>query len=316
MKKIFFYILFITASTQLFAQDIEFNLGVDSNEVLIGDQIHVTVLLKYPSDKYSLIFPNINEAYTEPFKIIEQSKIDTIESSRYTTLKQITTIASYDSGLYQLNKLHVYGFKTDADSAIDVVSDSILIKVSDVVVNINGDIKDIVKAEKKSTLLKNILIAVGCLILIIAVYYFIKKYLQSRKKPIEEKQIDTYQYVNTQLQKIKSVTLSTNLETKNYYSTLSELLKYYVQHRYQLLVLDKTSDETITAIQQESKTKDIVADAQRVLQIADMVKFAKVLPTDMQNKNSWEQTNAIVQNLEQNYQTEMQRIADAQKKNG
>jgi hypothetical protein len=316
MKKIIFYILFSFASTQLFAQEIEFTVGVDSNEVLIGDYINVTTILKYPTEKYSLIFPNINEAYTTPFKIITQSKIDTIESSRYTTLQQTTTIASYDSGLYKLDKLHVNGFQTDADSAIDIASDSILIRVSEVAVNIDGDIKDIISAEKKSTLWRNIIITFCILLFLSIAIYFIYKYKNHKKIPIAEKQMDAYEYANTQLQQIKNATPLTLLDSKNYYSTITDSLKYYIQHRYNITVLDKTSDETIDAFRNDKKMQQFVADTQQIFGVADMVKFAKVEATAMQNKNTWEQAYKMIQTLEQNYQIEMQRIAEAQKKNG
>jgi hypothetical protein len=316
MRKNIFIILFWFASAQLFAQDVEFIVGIDSNEVLIGDYIHLKVSLRYPTEKYSLIFPNVNETFTAPFKIIEQSKIDTTESSRYTTLQQTTTIASYDSGLYKLEKLHVNGFKTDADSAVDIASDSLLIRVSEVMINTNGDIKDIINAEKKSILLRNVMISIGIILIVGLLFYLIYKYKQRKKIPIPIKPIDAYEYANTQLIKIKNVTPINIIESKKYYSTITDAVKYYLQHRYELAVTDKTSDETIDVLRQENKTKQIVLPVQQILQIADMVKFAKLDVSELQNKNTWQQAYDLIQSLEQNYQVAQQQIVETQKKNG
>ena len=315
MKLLFLHIIFICCGIAIYAQDVQFYVGVDSNEVLIGDVIHLTVKLSYPTEKYALIFPNINEMFTSPFKIIEQGKIDTTESSRYTTMQQTTTIASYDSGLYMLPKLHVNGLITDADSSIDIIADSLLIRVSEVPIIINGDIKDIVDAQTISERWKKIgiisvVILLVLLIIGLIIYWWIEKRKLQKNKPI-----NVYDVVMKRMKAIENNSPNNIDEAKEYYSTITDSIKYYIQQRWQMPIRDKTSMETIRLLQEYKYTLQIVPALQNIFSLADMVKFAKMDSSASQNKKNYTNAINIIQVLEKEWQVQQELLA-SKKVNG
>jgi len=315
MKLLFLHIIFICCGIAIYAQDVQFFLGVDSNEVLIGDVIHLTVKLSYPTEKYALIFPNINEMFTSPFKIIEQGKIDTTESSRYTTMQQTTTIASYDSGLYMLPKLHVNGLRTDADSSIDIIADSLLIRVSEVPININGDIKDIVDAKIISERWEKIGIISAMILLVLLIIGLIIYWWIEKRKLQKNKPINVYDVVMKRMKAIEN-NLPNNLdEAKEYYSTITDSIKYYIQQRWQMPITDKTSMETIRLLQEHKHTLQIIPALQNIFSLADMVKFAKMDSSASQNKENYTNTINIIQVLEKEWQVQQELLA-SKKVNG
>jgi hypothetical protein len=315
MKLLFLHIIFICCGIAIYAQDVQFSVGVDSNEVLIGDVIHLTVKLSYPTEKYALIFPNINEMFTSPFKIIEQGKIDTTESSRYTTMQQTTTIASYDSGLYMLPKLHVNGLRTDADSSIDIIADSLLIRVSEVPININGDIKDIVDAQTISERWKKIGIISAVILLVLLIIGLIIYWWIEKRKLQKNKPINVYDVVMKRMKAIENNSPNNIDEAKEYYSTITDSIKYYIQQRWQMPIRDKTSMETIRLLQEHKHTLQIVPALQNIFSLADMVKFAKMDSSASQNKKNYTNAINIIQVLEKEWQVQQELLA-SKKVNG
>lgn len=315
MKLLFLHIIFICCGIAIYAQDVQFSVGVDSNEVLIGDVIHLTVKLSYPTEKYALIFPNINEMFTSPFKIIEQGKIDTTESSRYTTMQQTTTIASYDSGLYMLPKLHVNGLRTDADSSIDIIADSLLIRVSEVPININGDIKDIVDAKIISERWEKIGIISAVILLVLLIIGLIIYWWIEKRKLQKNKPINVYDVVMKRMKAIENKSPNNIDEAKEYYSTITDSIKYYIQQRWQMPIRDKTSMETIRLLQEHKYTLQIVPALQNIFSLADMVKFAKMDSSASQNKENYTNAINIIQVLEKEWQVQQELLA-SKKVNG
>ncbi|MFM2191087.1 MAG: hypothetical protein RLZZ118_44 [Bacteroidota bacterium] len=315
MKLLFLHIIFICCAIAIHAQDVQFSVGVDSNEVLIGDVIHLTVKLSYPTEKYALIFPNINEMFTSPFKIIEQGKIDTTESSRYTTMQQTTTIASYDSGLYMLPKLHVNGLRTDADSSIDIIADSLLIRVSEVPININGDIKDIVDAKIISERWEKIGIISAVILLVLLIIGLIIYWWIEKRKLQKNKPINVYDVVMKRMKAIENNSPNNIDEAKEYYSTITDSIKYYIQQRWQMPIRDKTSMETIRLLQEHKYTLQIVPALQNIFSLADMVKFAKMDSSASQNKKNYTNAINIIQVLEKEWQVQQELLA-SKKVNG
>ena len=315
MKLLFLHIIFICCAIAIHAQDVQFSVGVDSNEVLIGDVIHLTVKLSYPTEKYALIFPNINEMFTSPFKIIEQGKIDTTESSRYTTMQQTTTIASYDSGLYMLPKLHVNGLRTDADSSIDIIADSLLIRVSEVPININGDIKDIVDAKIISERWEKIGIISAVILLVLLIIGLIIYWWIEKRKLQKNKPINVYDVVMKRMKAIENNSPNNIDEAKEYYSTITDSIKYYIQQRWQMPIRDKTSMETIRLLQEHKHTLQIVPALQNIFSLADMVKFAKMDSSASQNKKNYTNAINIIQVIEKEWQVQQELLA-SKKVNG
>jgi len=313
MKLLFLHIIFICCGIAIYAQDVQFSVGVDSNEVLIGDVIHLTVKLSYPTEKYALIFPNINEMFTSPFKIIEQGKIDTTEGSRYTTMQQTTTIASYDSGLYMLPKLHVNGLRTD--SSIDIIADSLLIRVSEVPININGDIKDIVDAKIISERWEKIGIISAMILLVLLIIGLIIYWWIEKRKLQKNKPINVYDVVMKRMKAIENNSPNNIDEAKEYYSTITDSIKYYIQQRWQMPITDKTSMETIRLLQEHKHTLQIIPALQNIFSLADMVKFAKMDSSASQNKENYTNTINIIQVLEKEWQVQQELLA-SKKVNG
>jgi hypothetical protein len=75
---------------------------------------------------------------------------------------------------------------------------------------------------------------------------------------------------------------------KQYYTKLTDIVRKYLEHRFNILAMESTSDEIFDSIKD---IKIIESQAQgyleNLLRLADFVKFAKAQPLPDENENSW-----------------------------
>lgn len=304
MKKIFYVILLCLSCLSLksTAQEIDFKVGVNTNDVLIGDEIKLTVSVTYPTNKYAIVFPNINESFVAPFTIVRQQAIDTTETAQNTTCTQVTTIALYDSGYVLIPKIYLNGFNTESAKALDIYSDSILIRVNNVAVNYSGDIKEIFEPKLKKNWIKIIAISLGILLLIggliFAIVYLIK---ETNKKNLNKK-IAVFPHTQKILHQIEHLPLNTLENQKIYFTQLSYALKWYLQQRFKIGLLEKTSAECLELFSIQKEITTIKSIASNMFGMADAVKFANSMQVEADCKLAWKNIYNAIQKLEEDYQ--------------
>jgi hypothetical protein len=78
MKKNSFLILLLFAlAGNVFSQNVIAIAKLDSNKILVGDQVKLKVQLTYPA-KTIISWPEIKDTLTKHIEIIQKSKIDTL----------------------------------------------------------------------------------------------------------------------------------------------------------------------------------------------------------------------------------------------
>jgi hypothetical protein len=122
-----------------------------------------------------------------------------------------------------------------------------------------------------------ILIGVGVIILAFVIWFLVKKY---RKEPIfaARKLIEPAHVVAIrELDKLRAEKLWQQSKGKEYYTRLTEIIRVYLEQRYEILALEMTSDEIIHALRnimvEDMTSIDLL---RKMFTTADLVKFAKL----------------------------------------
>ena len=69
-------------------------------------------------------------------------------------------------------------------------------------------------------------------------------------------------------------------QIKEYQSELTFIIREYLENRYDMPALESTTDEITKALRKRDFNKEDETDLQNILQIADLVKFAKATPAE------------------------------------
>lgn len=217
-------------------------------------------------------------------EVLESYKIDTVKKGdRYELIKKYG-LTQFDSGKYTIPRIPVIiNGKT-------VYSDSLAIEISNVKVDTLKqkmyDIKDI--AAVKSPMGNwwiYVLVVIGLIGLGFLIFYLLKN-----RKPKAKAEVVVYktpiEKATTLLQQLESKELWQKGAVKDYYSELTDIVRNYIEEEIKIPAMESTTSELIEGLRKAAKQKklklsnDTVENLEKVLQQADLVKFAKVTPLD------------------------------------
>jgi hypothetical protein len=275
------YILFFLFTTSLFAQKV--TTSIDSTKKKIGAEFKLTLKASVnKTDK--VVFPKAKNFGA--LEVIESYKIDTIKSNdKYELIKKYG-LTQFDSGKYTIPRIQIL------INGKPSFSDSLKVEVADVKVDTLKqkmyEIKDVIPVESSSDWWKYLL---GILLLVglgFLGYWLFKKYYKKPEK-IEEIVYKTpIEKATSLLQQLERKELIQRGEIKSYYSELTDIARTYIEEEIHIPAMESTTSELIVSLRNVAKSKklklskEILENLEKVLQQADLVKFAKVKPLDFE----------------------------------
>jgi hypothetical protein len=277
-------------SLNLQAQDVKAKARLDTTKIMIGDHVKLELLLERPA-KLKVTFPLIPDSLTK-IEIINRSKIDTIASADKSliTERQVLTITSFDSGHYPVPP---FKFVIGNDTSKFVETEAMLLSVYAPKVDTTQAIKEIKGPMDIPFSYKEIIpYALGGLALLailIAVWY----YLKNRKKKPEEivvkiperpaHEIALEALSNLEKEKVWQ---TQNNGVKNYHSQLSDIVRTYIELRYKIPAMELTTDEILNNFKRSSMSEELKGYLKQLLELSDLVKFAKAQPLPHEHEMS------------------------------
>jgi hypothetical protein len=250
---------------------------VDSTQYLIGDLIKVHVDLTHPkgSQLRSVVGDTINGFYViERRPVAKQS--DTNSSTEL-------LFARYDSAAAVLPPL-LFQYTVPGDSIARTVSTNpLLLTVRSVPVDTAKDIRDLKPPLSLPITLAEIAFYAGIVLVVVALGYLLYRWWNRRKKNVKGEEYappprPAHIIALEELAALKERKLWQKGEVKRYYSEVTEILRRYIEHRYQLKALEETTDEILTGLAGIKLSGDLLRAVEKILHRADLVKFAKAHP--------------------------------------
>jgi hypothetical protein len=285
--KAIFFLLLLSTALWAAAQKTVIKATVDRNKILIGEPIRLTLEADIPENEAIRFF--IIDTIPH-FEIVEKEKTDTSNTDEGTFLKQVIRITSFDSGHWVIPSfILAEGIATDS-IPVDVVFTEGFNPDQDY-----HDIKDIIEvdpAKEKGTWWLWYAVGGGALLLILLLVYLLRK-----KKPVIQAApvIDPYEEAMKELEKL----LIEKKEHKQYYSRLVDIFRIYIEKRKGIHSLQKTTDDLVGQLRSIAVPKDQFEKLSQALRLSDFVKFAKYVPSDDDNRNTFETIKRTISDIEQ-----------------
>lgn len=269
MKQLIFLLL---TPLCLFGQ---LSLKVDTNSILIGDQIQLSINC-YTIDGSE--FPNFKDSIGG-LEIISKSKIDTNISASGSQLSQNYLLTAWDSGTYFVPSIE-YG---------ESITDSFPIYVNTIELSQKDELKDIkqpihtpVTFDEASPYIFGFIIII---ILILLIKYWLKNRAKKEITPvIIEKIIPPHEIALNKLEKLNAQKLWQNGNVKEYYSLISEIIRTYIEDGIGTPAMEIPTRDIINQLHQH---KIDTNKLEELLVRSDLAKFAKSQPLDIENKESY-----------------------------
>ena len=180
------------------------------------------------------------------------------------------------------------GFGVDTDKAMTLLKDE-GINTQKNLPFIFGEIRDYV-----------IYSAIAIIVLALMLYLLLpvlKRYIAQRGAIVKPKpKMPPHIVAIKALEELKNRKLCENGKHKSYYTSLVSILKVYIDGRWDISVLDKTSAETMVALRDVELPRECRSNLIAILETADFVKFAKVVPEAATNEELFIKAYYFVEN--------------------
>ncbi|WP_315190694.1 hypothetical protein [Capnocytophaga sputigena] len=280
MKRILYFILILFVFPTLHAQEVK--VATSTKNIKIGEQIEYKISVQAPANA-AVVFP---EGQTfGALEMVKTNPTDTLKEAGKFRLEKAYYLTQFDEGKYTIpqQKIQI--------SHKDFYTDSLLVEVHNVAIDTLKqplyDAKPIaeVTSPSSSHLWLWIVGIVALLLTAAALYFFVfrKKKLSAEE---ERKKLPPFERAIQDLKDLQNSKYLIESQHKAYYTRLTDIVKEYLEDEVHILAKESTTDELLAKIndlQQTGKlhlSAETISNLKRVLQNADLVKFAKSKPSD------------------------------------
>lgn len=267
------------------AQQIKATASLDSANILLGDQVKLFLEIDHPKN-VEVSFPQLPDTIAGFIEVIRKTSVDTFEGDNSDRIKQIQayTITSFDSGTYRIPP---YWFGINADGNIDSVpSNGVTLNVFSMQIDTTKGPTDIKMPYGAPLTLKEVTPYILGVILIGAIIFFLLYSIKRKKKnqplfvrPQKPKE-PAHIVALRELDRIKEEKVWQKGKTKLYYSDLTDTLRTYIEDRFEIRAMEQVTDEILDSFRHQKGllTDKTFSNLTQILQLADLVKFAKYQP--------------------------------------
>lgn len=273
----------------LTAQDLSVYGKLDPAQIQIGEQTTLRYEFAQPKDT-KVSMPLLQDTIAKGVEIVEVLKPDTIDlGNGRIQINLDYIITSFDSGFYFIPAMQF------ASANEKIESRPIGLTVHTVKVNPETDsvkdIKEIMDAPFSwKELFKWVGIVLGILAVIALIAFILIKYVFKKKVPFipvkEEIKESPDVVALRRLEQIKEEKLWQSGKIKEFYTELTEVVRVYIASRFDINAMEMTSEEIIALTRKHPDVDEVRTILRQILELSDLVKFAKFIPLDKENYRS------------------------------
>lgn len=298
-------LLFIVCINPNTATAQQVNLSLSKDSILIGDQLFLTIEVRIPSDASIQSFPQLQDSIGK-IEILAKTNLDSAKDQQVQIFQQRYTLTAFDSGYYEipaqkLNFINEEGTQT-------ILSNPAYLYVNTIPVDTAQDFKPIFEIEEEDapswwTVVKDhileykyyyIIVFIVLIALGIGIFFLIK-YLNNKKKA-PKKTVQEIPFIKAQrrIQELINSNIWNEGNYKEYASILSDIIKDYIEESYALPANEMTTRDLLHTVKKSKELRTIHQELRTVLQLTDLIKFAKHLPIQEDKESLERLANKIV----------------------
>jgi hypothetical protein len=300
-KKMFLALLLLSLGAFGQQGQLEVKSTLEPRKIQIGE--HATLTFSYEvSSGTRLVIPVFNENITDKIEIINYGTTDSLfvrETGGYNLTRKLT-VTSWEEGLHVIEPFEFF-LVTGNDTTL-ILSEPLLLEIDPVLLDEEADLKDVKSIIKAPYTLAELKYYILGVILLILTGWLLWKYLKGRRKPepvvISEwhkPEIPAHVAAINSLEHLKSLKLWQQGKVKEYHVRLNDIMRHYLEKRFEIHALEMTTSEIMIASAQVREIDPVRKDFNNMLHVADMVKFAKFQPAAFENEWCMDKAFELVQ---------------------
>lgn len=284
-------------SFSLYAQKPTVRATIQPSDILIGEQAIIDIEVISPKGR-NVMFPIYLDTLITGVEVLHMLPPDTT-MTEVMTIHQQYVVTSFDSTLYHVAYMPVivdndtlktndFGLKVSApqlsESTLEYL-EKLNKKETDSIDFVQLNISDIKPIQKPEFVWQDyldllyipLLIALALTIIGLGLYFLLRK----KKKGYyftPKVVLPPHVVALDGLDKLKASKLWQKGLEKEYYTELTDILREYIDQRFNINAPEMISDDIIASVHLATDTRSATDSLAQILQLADLVKFAKYTP--------------------------------------
>ncbi len=269
---------------QVNGQEVSVRAVLDTNKGLIGDQFRLKFIVEKPVDAWQVTFPSFGDSLVNNLEILTTGEIDTSISGSRQLLTREFLITVFDTGFFEIPSMP-FGVSnaalTDTLNSLPLYIEIQAMKADSTIRDIKGIYRVPVGFREIAPYLLGIIVL--ALLTWVVVRYFKNKPVGiiNKKENVRLEPADVFALRELAILKDEKPWL--NNKIKYYYSRVSDILRTYIEQRFELLAMEQTTGEILAALANRDISRNETARLAEILKLSDLVKFAKAIPDPEQN---------------------------------
>jgi len=277
---------------------IEVTAGVDKSVITIGDRI--TYSLKIERDKNLRIEQPGPAANLGMFEIKDYKIHDPVEENGNIVEQYDYVISVFDTGKFVIPPFPVAFFPSDTSHKYQIIqSEPIDITVESLLSAEDNDIKDIKPPLQIPVEYTRIILIGGGFLLLIGIGAFLLYYYRRRKQgvPLFKREVirPAHEIAFEALDELLGKSYLEEQKFKQFFTELSDVLRHYLENRFFITAMEETTPELLESLQELELHDEDLSRSKEILNISDLVKFAKYEPQPQEIDNAIELTRNFIQ---------------------
>ncbi len=256
------------------------------DSILIGDQLEYGLRLPDLTEGTRVMLPRVKDELESDVELVQDWSLDTLSVKKQKKgepsvldLKASVIVTSFEDGLYELPGLEVVlvgqdggrdtlNFKSQFLDVKEMPVDTATFVVHD----IKGQIKYPLTAKE---VLPWVLGAFGVGALVAAVIVFVIMRIGRRKREEERKREPAHIRALRKLDELRGDKLWAPEKQKQFYSSVTDVLREYIDSRYDVSAMEMTTAEIMDELKKADITPELYGQLKELFECADFVKFAR-----------------------------------------
>lgn len=289
LKYLLFILIFSCVLNPLLAQQVKVSVSLERDSIWLGDQIRMILVAEYPEGT-KLAFPELKDSLGYGVEVVSRSARDSSKiGAALTQMRQSYVITAFDSGPHPVGPFLFAGHANIRPDTLRSNTLSLFVKVPEV--DLKKGFADIKKPYGAPVTFKEIAPWILGIILIASIVFLILYAINRRRKNIplftlpSKPKLPPHVIALSELDKLKEEQLWQHDRVKDYYTRLTEIIRTYLEERYEVPAMEQTTQEILSHFKGEtSQIKGkLYSGLQKTLDTADLVKFAKCNPLPDEN---------------------------------
>ena len=281
----------------LLGQEVTVSARLDSSRALMGDQLTLHLRVEKSSGA-SVSFPNFADTLSGKIEIIRKSVISTTTGpDGKLVLNQDLLITVFDTGLIEIPPQSFAiqnGPLKDTLHTQPIALQIRSLPVDTTIRDIKANLRMPVNAQE---VFPYFLAFIALALLIIAIIFIVRKISRKDAKTIEIVPSEPAEVIALrQLEQLRVEKPWIQKPVKTYYISLTDILRHYIERRYGIMALEQTTDEILMDLKKSGSKANNLEKLASILKLADLVKFAKLIPDEVENGMQIEEAIGYVKN--------------------